>query len=430
MTRLHVFAGPSRPAALGPAVEDAVVWHPPIRHGDLFRLRPDAGTDILIIDGLYQQHAPIRHKEIIAALRQGVRISGAASMGALRAVELGEYGMRGFGTVFQWYATGRLESDADVALTHGPAEEGYRPFTVTIVSILAATDWLCATGALSRSAGDRLVGLCQQAHFTARSRGLLRRLADDGGLRAEMDLLLDALNRAEPGDVKQHDAASAIRALVGGAPAGPAPDLRDLPASSYEAQWRLDFTPYDDVVTEGQLLTFAQLFLPDWPRRQLEHVRRIAAGADLWPAAPDDRRELPARFCTPDELRTLSGDELAARLLVRSFRLRPGRLVHLRLPVELFTEKELRMLASTCAKALRLDERAHETVASYSATQLSGEVVDDAFAAVWACPDFENEVLDRGFAGVDQFRRQARPFVAAARAMVGTRAVPVGSSRD
>ena len=426
MTRLHVFAGPSRPATLDPRVERDVVWHPPIRHGDLFRLSPDTGTDILIVDGLYQQHAPIRHKEIIWALRQGARVSGAASMGALRAAELGQYGMRGIGTVHEWYATGRLESDADVALTHGPAEEGYRPFTVTMVSIFAAVDWLCASGALTRAAADILAGLCGRTHFTGRSRGRLRRLAGEHGLRAEMDLLLAALEQPEPGDVKQHDAAAAITALVTAAPVSGAAGLAELPMSSYEAQWRLEFTPSGGA-TEGQILTFAQLFLADFPRRQVSYVRQVAGDAGQWPGEPGDRRELLARFCTPAELRTLTGGELADRLLVRSFRLRPGRLVHLRLPVELFTERELRTLSAACAKALRLDERAHDAVASYSASQLAGPVVDETFATRWNCADLEHAVLDRGFTGVEQFRRQARPFVAAARAM--TRARTVGSTR-
>ena len=71
--------------------------------------------------------------EIIAwALEQGRTVAGAASMGALRAAELAQFGMIGVGRIFEAYATGRFdpftepfEDDDEVAVLHGPAETGY-----------------------------------------------------------------------------------------------------------------------------------------------------------------------------------------------------------------------------------------------------------------------------------------------------------------
>src|SRR5688572_32760283 len=53
--------------------------------------------------------------------RSGVRVFGAASMGALRAAELQPFGMIGVGQVFQAYRRGHLTDDDEVAVAHGPA---------------------------------------------------------------------------------------------------------------------------------------------------------------------------------------------------------------------------------------------------------------------------------------------------------------------
>src|SRR5918992_1632432 len=118
---IHVFAGPSLSGS--PVLElDGICAHPPIAHGDLFRLRLSPDDAVLIVDGVYQHTAPVRHKEILAVYATGVPIYGTASLGALRACEHLGHGMIGLGTVFGWYRDGRVFSDADVALTHGDAD--------------------------------------------------------------------------------------------------------------------------------------------------------------------------------------------------------------------------------------------------------------------------------------------------------------------
>ena len=57
-------------------------------------LAPDA---IGIVDGFFHQQPSVWHREILYALSQGVPVFGGASMGALRAAELADYGMTGVG---------------------------------------------------------------------------------------------------------------------------------------------------------------------------------------------------------------------------------------------------------------------------------------------------------------------------------------------
>ena len=48
------------------------------------------------------------HREILAAVRKGVRVVGASSMGALRAAEMDTLGMTGIGEVYRMYKAASL----------------------------------------------------------------------------------------------------------------------------------------------------------------------------------------------------------------------------------------------------------------------------------------------------------------------------------
>ena len=110
------------------------VYLPPIKQGDLLKaLRDHQPSTVVIIDGYFEQVPSVWHKEILWALKQGVTVIGAASMGALRAAELQQFGMLGVGKIFEAYCSGRFspfdellfEDDDEVAVVHGPPELDY-----------------------------------------------------------------------------------------------------------------------------------------------------------------------------------------------------------------------------------------------------------------------------------------------------------------
>ena len=148
-----VFLGPSLAADEARAVLDAV-WLPPARRGDVMAAlaahRPRA---IGLIDGYFEQAPSVWHKEILHALDLGVAVFGAASIGALRAAELGSFGMTGVGRVHAAYAAGRFEpfddpfeDDGEVAVAHGPAELGWTG-TAALVDVRATLAAARAAGA-------------------------------------------------------------------------------------------------------------------------------------------------------------------------------------------------------------------------------------------------------------------------------------------
>ncbi|MFF9451190.1 TfuA-like protein [Streptomyces althioticus] len=97
---IHVFVGPSLPRSEPQlAAADVRVW-PPAQHGDLFAPEISSDDTVVLIDGVYHQAPALRHKEILAAMGRGIRMVGAASIGALRAAELAPYGMHGVGRIY------------------------------------------------------------------------------------------------------------------------------------------------------------------------------------------------------------------------------------------------------------------------------------------------------------------------------------------
>lgn len=129
-----VFVGPTLPDVHRLA-GTAITLQPPALQGDILSATERGATAIGLVDGHFEQVAPVWHKEILYALTQGVQVFGAASMGALRAAECAPFGMTGIGEIYRQYAEGERMDDADVALIHGPAELGYLPLTLPLVNV-------------------------------------------------------------------------------------------------------------------------------------------------------------------------------------------------------------------------------------------------------------------------------------------------------
>ena len=142
------FVGPTLPDVRN-AADKSVLVLPPAVQGDVLRAVEDGATAIGLIDGNFENVAPVWHKEILYALSRGVQVFGAASMGALRAAECAPYGMVGIGEIYRQYAEGERVDDADVALTHGPAELGYLPLTLPLVNVDATLRRLSQSHALA-----------------------------------------------------------------------------------------------------------------------------------------------------------------------------------------------------------------------------------------------------------------------------------------
>ena len=134
--RAVVFSGPSLDHESVRAIIDAE-RRPPVKQGDIYRVARQSPDAIGVIDGYFQGVPAVWHKEILWAMSQGTPVFGGASMGALRAAELDQFGMHGVGRIYEQFRDGVLEDDDEVALVHGPAELGYKPITLPMVNVRA-----------------------------------------------------------------------------------------------------------------------------------------------------------------------------------------------------------------------------------------------------------------------------------------------------
>lgn len=167
-----VFAGPTLSGLEG-ALPDGFQLRPPARRGDVLAALTGHPDTLVLLDGYYYTVPAVTHKELLYALDAGVRVIGAASLGALRAVELAPWGMTGVGRVFESFRDGELDGDDEVALLHAPAEQGYRPMTVALVEVREALR------RLALPEGDKLVAALKALPFMDRSPAQVNRLAQE-----------------------------------------------------------------------------------------------------------------------------------------------------------------------------------------------------------------------------------------------------------
>jgi hypothetical protein len=134
MSDTYVFLGPTL-AEQDARAELAAVYLPPVSAGDICRLWPRRPRLIGIVDGYFEPGPAMWHKEIMWIMEHGVHVFGSGGAGALRAAELGAFGMRGVGWVYQAFRDGTLDRDDEVTVKRGTGQDGYRPQSVAMVNI-------------------------------------------------------------------------------------------------------------------------------------------------------------------------------------------------------------------------------------------------------------------------------------------------------
>jgi hypothetical protein len=161
-----VFAGPS--LAGGPVPPYAgLTLRPPAEAGDLYRAARGGAQLIGLVDGVFEDRPTVWHKEILWALDHGIRVLGAASLGALRAAECAAFGMEGVGRIFERCRSGALEDDHELALTHAPAELGYAALSEPLVNVRATLEAAGADGVVPRAKAAALLALAAAMPYKA-----------------------------------------------------------------------------------------------------------------------------------------------------------------------------------------------------------------------------------------------------------------------
>ena len=119
MNRPIVYLGPTLRREEAVKILDAD-YREPAKKGDFLMLSQDSDEKkhVGFIDGVFLHDYPPPPIEVYhLATRKNIELIGASSLGALRAVELEKFGMKGIGKIFQLYKNGVLNADDEVAVT-------------------------------------------------------------------------------------------------------------------------------------------------------------------------------------------------------------------------------------------------------------------------------------------------------------------------
>lgn len=119
MNKPIVYLGPTLNREEASKILDAD-YRDPAKKGDFLRLShtSDEKKYVGFIDGVFLHDYPPSPIEVYhLATRKNIELIGASSLGALRAVELEKFGMKGIGKIFQLFKNGILNADDEVAVT-------------------------------------------------------------------------------------------------------------------------------------------------------------------------------------------------------------------------------------------------------------------------------------------------------------------------
>ncbi|GAA2514248.1 TfuA-like protein [Winogradskya humida] len=417
----YVFVGPSLDRGSVTELLPGAVVRPPVAHGDLQALPLAAGDRVLLIDGLFMQTAPVRHREILALLERGITVAGSSSMGALRAAELWRFGMRGVGEIFRLYAEGVIDGDDEVAMAYAPADEGYRALSQPLVTIRLALRDACSAGVITPDEEAALLERARAVPFRARGYRVFRPGRSSGEQRF-LGWLAD-----NPRDAKAADARLLLRSAALLTPPGPA----DAPVahvdSSFYKAWQVRNTSrsYDGTtVTDHDLIIAIMLLHPEYPA--LHRRDTLANLAGVTPENPDVERLALAAARQRGGLGHdwapepgLDDAERTLRTLARGFGTFGDQAIAAQmLPAVLGDERTLRAAAAFVAEAElvnaglpRPDPHLPER------NRFSDRRIDETYARIWgvAPADLEMVVWDRGLRSLEEFRTVAEPLVAGLR---------------
>ena len=206
MPKTIVFLGPSLDRAAAEKIL-AAEYRPPAKRGDILRAAADGAEIIVLIDGVFHQEAAVAHREVLAAVKAGVTVVGASSMGALRAAELHTLGMTGIGKIFGLYRDGKLVSDDEVALVFDPASG--IALSEPLINIRCTLHKAEAAGIITPADNAALLAAAQSVFYPQRTYKKIAAAAGDA-IDPETRERFLAFAAKNPADQKKEDAIAAL----------------------------------------------------------------------------------------------------------------------------------------------------------------------------------------------------------------------------
>ncbi|MEV5432714.1 TfuA-like protein [Streptomyces sp. NPDC052701] len=385
---IHAFVGPTLPSSEPQLSAPGIRVRPPARHGDLFDPAIRSGDTALIIDGVYHQAPALRHKEILAAMGRGVRVIGAASIGALRAAELTRFGMLGVGRIYAAYAQGEIDGDDEVAVGQVPDGE-FGALTWPVVNLRHILQLARSAGVVDGERAARLLAALRAVYYPQRTWAAVRAVCHRQGEIKFASWVAERRAQDEHfGDLKRADALAAVRTALEGGEApqtgpGPVPAVWE---TAYFRRWSNAFAHSRvgglELCTEDRLV-YQQVFDPAFGKTWAVYLEYRS----FHPADGGKGLPLAERL-----IQVTGGDLPADRVFHPAVDLREERTVALLLAGE--TEQD-RQAVARYADALTAERR---TRPGFTVDTVRDDLTRRLLMQVWQCPeqDFDAEASARG----------------------------------
>ena len=207
-----VYLGPTLSKSEANTILPNACYKPPVKRGDIFSALPLKPKAIVIIDGFFYQSASVLHKEIMYAISLGVHVFGAASMGAIRAAELKNYGMIGFGKVYSDYCDNILTDDDEIAIYHLDSSMQYKPISDALVNIRYFFDNAIKNSIISSDCAKHFFAKMKKEPVIRRNlKGFLSDTNTE--FNKERKILLDWYLKQGMKDIKADDARTVLKVV-------------------------------------------------------------------------------------------------------------------------------------------------------------------------------------------------------------------------
>ncbi len=189
MPEVLLFAGPSA-CGIDPAhiAEAGVRMLPPVRRGEVEAIVARGGEPgvLVVCDGVFQVAPAVSHAELCAAIDAGWQVWGVSSLGAIRAHELRDEGMRGFGEVYAQFARFDDFTDDEMCLVHVP-DAPYFAVSEALVNVRHALACKGRALGIDEDAARVLVDALRALWFGDRTQDRIRAiLVGEAGVAADV----------------------------------------------------------------------------------------------------------------------------------------------------------------------------------------------------------------------------------------------------
>jgi len=208
--KIAVFLGPSLSQQRAREILGAE-YFPPIVRGALRRAVSQGFRTIGIIDGAFHSSFAISPFEILDALKSGSKIFGAASMGALKAVECQPFGMQGIGKIYLWYQSGKIDAEDEVAIVYHP--DTLQAISEPLANMRHAFQIAQEEKLINEKERRELIRIAKKIYFPERTYKSVFSCAAEAGMSEKKISALNELIQQERCNLKALDAMECLEAI-------------------------------------------------------------------------------------------------------------------------------------------------------------------------------------------------------------------------